>query len=74
MPHGQGRGQASSLVTKKPKWSSRLAVKEAKVTEEEPSALSLWCEDQILPLIQCQPHQPRVEKFNFVPALAPGQT
>lgn len=29
---------------------------------------------KILPLIQCQPHQPRVEEFNFVPALSPGQT
>lgn len=27
MPHGQGKGQASSLVTEKPKWLSRLPVK-----------------------------------------------
>lgn len=73
MPHGKGRGQASILVTKKPKWPSRLPVKEEEVTEEEPSALSLWCEDQVLPLIQCQHHERRVEEFNFVPALSPGQ-
>lgn len=46
MSLGQGRGQASSLVTEKPKWPSRLPVKEAEVTEEEPSALSLLCESR----------------------------
>ena len=72
---GQTAGQQLPASDRKNKLPSRLVVKEAEVTEEGAvDQAPLRCGGQIQPLIQCQPHQPTVEEFGFIPALSLGQT